>query len=74
MLNCVFSLLKPQSHQTAMPQYGAQKVCQRSVGSPLHMPTNLYQLASYSAHITSSQHQWRSYGAHMFPTVCSWRS
>ena len=55
-------LLKPLSHQTAMPQrlYSELKPCQRAVGSPRNTPKNI-KFVSYSVYTTSSQ---RPYSVH----------
>ena len=55
-------VLKPLSHQTAMPQrlYNVQKPCQRAVVSPRNTPKNII-IFSYSVYTTSSQ---RPYSVH----------
>ena len=54
-------VLKPLSHQTAMPQhlYSVRKPCQRAVGSPRNTPkiSNI----SYSVYTTSSQRPYSVY-------------
>ena len=56
------NLLKPMSHQTALPQrlYSALKPCQRAVGSPRNTRKNI-KCVSYSVYTTSSQ---RPYSVH----------
>jgi len=49
-------IVKPLSHQTALPQrlYSVLKPCQRAVGSPRNTPKNI-KFVSYSVYTTSSQ-------------------
>ena len=52
----LFHLVKPLSHQTALPQrlYSVLKPCQRALGSPRNTPKNI-KFVSYSVYTTSSQ-------------------
>ena len=61
-------LLKPLSHQTAMPHRlnSVRNICQRALGSPRNMPKHI-KLARYSAH-TTSLHR-----AHNVLTACTHR-
>jgi len=79
-------LVKPLSHQTALPQrlYSVLKPCQRAVGTPRNTPKNI-KFVIYSVYTTSSQRPhdvptaslqrpWRFHSAQAVAAACSQRA